>query len=160
MAKSNHNSSENNDDNRRTNGKRRKIEPARKAPDSERGLTHSPYFNGPLYERMSQDLHLGSRRRGLMKNTFELSGSSPTTANSRPTRSPKINCDSSFSIRRITKTSPADRCVSRTRASSFSTLARANATGKRLLRCGSKTSNGCRKCSAPSYAVAPETLDL
>ena len=65
MAKSNHNSSENNDDNRRTNGKRRKIEPARKAPQAERGLTHSPYFNGPLYERMSQDLHLG----GMAKRT-------------------------------------------------------------------------------------------
>lgn len=67
MAKSNHNSSENNDDNRRTNGKRRKIEPARKAPQTERGLTHSPYFNGPLYERMSQDLHLG----GMAKRTHE-----------------------------------------------------------------------------------------
>ncbi len=33
--------------------------PALKAQDTERGLTHSPYFNGPLYERMSNDLHLG-----------------------------------------------------------------------------------------------------
>ena len=67
MAKSNHNSSENNDDHRKFNGKRRKIEPPRTAPDSERGLTHSPYFNGPLYERMSQDLHLG----GMSKRTHE-----------------------------------------------------------------------------------------
>ena len=37
----------------------RKIEPARKAPLTERGLTHSPYFNGMLYQRMSEDLHLG-----------------------------------------------------------------------------------------------------
>ncbi|MEZ6032337.1 MAG: hypothetical protein R3C17_04535 [Planctomycetaceae bacterium] len=61
MTSSNNNSSHNNDDdnkNRRgANAKRRKIEPLRKAPDSERGLTHSPYFNGTLYERMSQDLH-------------------------------------------------------------------------------------------------------
>jgi integrase/recombinase XerD len=45
----------------------RKIEPPRKAPDSERGLTHSPYFNGPLYQRMSEDLHLG----GMSKRTHE-----------------------------------------------------------------------------------------
>jgi len=36
-----------------------KIEPPRKAPQTERGLTHSPHFNGPLYQRMSEDLHLG-----------------------------------------------------------------------------------------------------
>jgi len=30
-----------------------------KAPQTERGLTHSPHFNGPLYQRMSEDLHLG-----------------------------------------------------------------------------------------------------
>jgi len=33
--------------------------PALKSPGTERGLTQSPYFNGPLYERMSEDLHLG-----------------------------------------------------------------------------------------------------
>ena len=67
---SSHNNNNNNDDNknrRRANAKRRKIEPPRKAPDSERGLTHSPYFNGTLYERMSQDLHLG----GMAKRTHE-----------------------------------------------------------------------------------------
>ena len=58
-TESNRNSSQNNDDNRRTNGNRRKIEPARKAPDSERGLTSSPYFNGPFYEHWSHDLHPG-----------------------------------------------------------------------------------------------------
>ena len=63
MVRSDNNSSHNNNNNddnknrRRANAKRRKIEPPRKAPDSERGLTHSPYFNGTLYERMSQDLH-------------------------------------------------------------------------------------------------------
>lgn len=72
MTRPNNNSSHsNNDDNiknrRRANAKRRKIEPPRKAPDSERGLTHSPYFNGTLYERMSQDLHLG----GMAKRTHE-----------------------------------------------------------------------------------------
>ena len=67
MANSNHNSSPNNDDQRKFNAKRRKIEPARTAPQTERGLTHSPYFNGPLYERMSEDLHLG----GMSKRTHE-----------------------------------------------------------------------------------------
>lgn len=67
MTKSNHNSSQNNDDQRKFNGKRRKIEPSRKAPQTERGLTHSPYFNGSLYERMSEDLHLG----GMAKRTHE-----------------------------------------------------------------------------------------
>ena len=38
--------------------------PAMKSPGTERGLTHSPYFNGPLYERMSEDLHLGGKRPG------------------------------------------------------------------------------------------------
>ena len=37
------------------------------APQTERGLTHSPYFNGPLYQRMSEDLHLG----GMSKRTHE-----------------------------------------------------------------------------------------
>jgi hypothetical protein len=67
MAKSSHNSSQNNDGDRHFNGKRRKIELTRSAPNSERGLTHTPYFNGPLYERMSQDLHLG----GKSKRTHE-----------------------------------------------------------------------------------------
>lgn len=67
MANSKRNSSPNNDDQRKFNGKRRKIEPARTAPKTERGLTHSPYFNGPLYERMSEDLHLG----GMSKRTHE-----------------------------------------------------------------------------------------
>ena len=67
MTKSNHNPSQNNVDNRKFNAKRRMIDPARKAPQTERGLTHSPYFNGPLYERMSEDLHLG----GMSKRTHE-----------------------------------------------------------------------------------------
>ena len=46
---------------------RRNVEPPRTTPDTERGLTHSPYFNGPLYERMSEDLHLG----GMSKRTHE-----------------------------------------------------------------------------------------
>ena len=45
----------------------RKVEPSRTAPQTERGLTHSPYFNGPLYERMIEDLHLG----GMPKRTHE-----------------------------------------------------------------------------------------
>ena len=44
---------------RRRAASNRRIEPPRKAPQTERGLTHSPYFNGPLYQRMSEDLHLG-----------------------------------------------------------------------------------------------------
>ena len=53
--------------NRRRAAQNRKIEPPRKAPQTERGLTHSPYFNGPLYQRMSEDLHLG----GMSKRTHE-----------------------------------------------------------------------------------------
>ncbi len=60
-----HNDSRNNNGNR--NARRPKIEPARTAPDTERGLTHSRHFNGPLYERMSQDLHLA----GMTKRTHE-----------------------------------------------------------------------------------------
>jgi len=67
MTQSNHNSSPNSGDHGKRNAKGRKIEPARKAPDSRRGLTHSPYFNGSLYERMSQDLHLG----GMSKRTHQ-----------------------------------------------------------------------------------------
>jgi hypothetical protein len=50
MVRSDNNSSHNNDNNknRNFNANRRKIEPARTAPETERGLTHSPYFNGPL----------------------------------------------------------------------------------------------------------------
>ena len=45
----------------------REIAPPRQAPETERSLTHSPYFNGPLYERMSEDLHLG----GMSQRTHE-----------------------------------------------------------------------------------------
>jgi len=44
--------------NRRRAARNRKIEPPRKAPQTEPSLTHSPYFNGPLYQRMSEDLRL------------------------------------------------------------------------------------------------------
>jgi site-specific recombinase XerD len=69
MTRSNSNSSHNNNNNNnnRANASRRKIEPPHKAPDTERGLTHSPYFNGSLYERMSEDLHLG----GMAKRTHQ-----------------------------------------------------------------------------------------
>ena len=67
MANSNHDSSQNNGDHKKFDAKRRKIEPPRTAPDTERVLTHSPYFNGSLYQRMSEDLHLG----GLSKRTHE-----------------------------------------------------------------------------------------
>ncbi len=64
-AKNNRNQSESRSARRATGN--RKVEPPRRAPRSERGLTHSPYFNGALYERMSQDLHLG----GMSKRTHE-----------------------------------------------------------------------------------------
>ena len=54
-------------ENRRRAARNRKIEPPRKAPSTERKLTHSPYFNGPRYQRMSEDLHLG----GMSKQTHE-----------------------------------------------------------------------------------------
>ena len=43
------------------------VAPPRKAPASERSLTHSPFFCGGLYERMSEDLSLG----GLSERTHE-----------------------------------------------------------------------------------------
>ena len=60
-------SNDKNSNDNRSSGKRPQMHstvrkapaPALKAPGTERGLTHSPYFNGPLYERMSDDLHLG-----------------------------------------------------------------------------------------------------
>jgi len=64
-AKNNRNQSESRSARRATGD--RKVDPPRRAPRSERGLTHSPYFNGALYERMSQDLHLG----GMSKRTHE-----------------------------------------------------------------------------------------
>ncbi len=73
MANSNHDSSQNNGDLKTFDAKRRKIEPPRTAPDTERRLTHSPYFNGPLYQRMNEDLHLGGMASGaysLMSQAF------------------------------------------------------------------------------------------
>jgi len=41
--------------------------PAKKSPETERSLTHSPYFCGTIYERMSEDLHLA----GMSQRTHE-----------------------------------------------------------------------------------------
>ena len=67
MASSENDRPQDDSANRRRAVRNRKIEPPRKAPSTERGLTHSPYFNGPLYQRMSEDLHLG----GMSKRTHE-----------------------------------------------------------------------------------------
>jgi integrase/recombinase XerD len=67
MASSKRSSDHNNNNNPRRSKTRRNVEPPRTTPATERGLTHSPYFNGPLYERMSEDLHLG----GMSKRTHE-----------------------------------------------------------------------------------------
>lgn len=67
MASSENNRHQDHSANRRRTTRNRNVEPPRTAPDSERGLTHSPYFNGPLYQRMSEDLHLG----GMSKRTHE-----------------------------------------------------------------------------------------
>jgi len=67
MASSENDRHQDDSANRRRAARNRKIEPPRKAPQTERGLTHSPHFNGPLYERMSEDLHLG----GMAKRTDE-----------------------------------------------------------------------------------------
>ncbi len=48
-------------------GAGRPVEPARQMPDSERLLTQSPYFQGPLHERLSDDLHLA----GMARRTHE-----------------------------------------------------------------------------------------
>jgi len=67
MASSENDRHQDDSANRRRAARNRKIEPPRKAPQTERGLTHSPYFNGPLYQRMSEDLHLG----GMARRTHE-----------------------------------------------------------------------------------------
>ena len=67
MAGSKRSSDHNDIQNPRDSKSRRNAEPPRKTPQTQRGLTHSPYFNGPLYERMSEDLHLG----GMSKRTHE-----------------------------------------------------------------------------------------
>lgn len=67
MATSKNNSRRKNSGDRHNATRTRCAEPARSAPDTERGLTHSPYFNGLLYKRMSEDLHLG----GMSKRTHE-----------------------------------------------------------------------------------------
>jgi hypothetical protein len=54
MANSKHDSSQNNGAHKKFDAKRRMIEPPRTAPETERRLTHSPYFNGLLYQRRSQ----------------------------------------------------------------------------------------------------------
>lgn len=51
MATSKNNSSRKNSGDRHNATRTRCAEPARSAPDTERGLTHSPYFNGLLYKR-------------------------------------------------------------------------------------------------------------
>lgn len=66
-SNSSNNRNQDDSENRRNARRKQNVEPARTAPDSERGLTHSPYFNGPLYKRMSEDLHLG----GMAKRTHE-----------------------------------------------------------------------------------------
>ncbi len=66
-SNSSNNRNQDDSENRRNARRKQNVEPAGTAPDSERGLTHSPYFNGPLYKRMSEDLHLG----GMAKRTHE-----------------------------------------------------------------------------------------
>ena len=66
-SNSSNNRNQDDSENRRNARRKQNVDPARTAPDSERGLTHSPYFNGPLYKRMSEDLHLG----GMAKRTHE-----------------------------------------------------------------------------------------
>ncbi|MBL8818561.1 MAG: tyrosine-type recombinase/integrase [Planctomyces sp.] len=63
MARSKNNSSQKDSGNHHNTSRKRNAEPARSAPDTERGLTHSPYFNGLLYKRMSEDLHLKNNRK-------------------------------------------------------------------------------------------------
>ncbi|MBL8814580.1 MAG: hypothetical protein JNL58_01025 [Planctomyces sp.] len=67
MARSKNNNTQKDSGNHHNASRKRNAEPARSAPDTERGLTHSPYFNGLLYKRMSEDLHLG----GMSKRTHE-----------------------------------------------------------------------------------------
>lgn len=67
MATARNNRHQKDSGNHRSDSRKANAEPAWKAPGTERGLTHSPYFHGALYERMSEDLHLG----GMSKRTHE-----------------------------------------------------------------------------------------
>ena len=67
MANAKRNRAQNDSADRKPAAANRMIELPRNAPETERSLTHSPYFNGPLYQRMSEDLHLG----GMSKRTHE-----------------------------------------------------------------------------------------
>lgn|GEM_PF-1289473 len=66
-SNSSNNRNQDDSENRRNARRKQNVELARTAPDSVRGLTHSPNFNGLLYKRMSEDLHLG----GMAKRTHE-----------------------------------------------------------------------------------------
>ncbi len=55
MANAKRNRAQNDSADRKPAAANRMIEPPRNAPETERSLTHSPYFNGPLYQRMSED---------------------------------------------------------------------------------------------------------
>ena len=80
MANSKQNRRQSDSTDRQPAAENRKIEPPRKAPDSERGLTHSPYFNGPLYQRMSEDLHLGGMSRRRLRCDLRSRGSDDSKA--------------------------------------------------------------------------------
>ena len=67
MASSKRNRSQNRSAARKSTAPKKDVAPPRQSPKTERSLTHSPYFNGPLYQRMSEDLHLG----GMSKRTHE-----------------------------------------------------------------------------------------
>ena len=49
MASNSNNGNQDDSENRRNARRKQNVEPTRTAPDSERGLTPSLYFNGPLY---------------------------------------------------------------------------------------------------------------
>ncbi len=147
MATSKNNSRRKNSGDRHNATRTRCAEPALSAPDTERGLTHSPYFNGLLYKRMSEDLHLG----GMSKRTHEgylraVRQLADFCKRSHPIRSRRISFGSSSCISGTTGNSPADHCELPTAASNSSTLAPVSGTGRHSHRCGSKMLNHCLKC--------------
>ncbi len=140
MTRSNNNNNSNNDDNknrRRASAKRRKIEPPRKPPDSERGLTHSPYFNGTLYERMSQDLHLGGMAKRTHEGYLRAVRQLADFCKCSPDKVTEDQLRNFFLHQKNDQNFASGSLRVSFSGVSFSTPARANVTGKRWLRCES-----------------------
>ena len=90
---------------------------------------HSPYFHGPLYQKMAEDLQLTGKAQRTVHGYLLPSANWPTIAESRPTRLPKRNSDATFSICRTSGSLLTVVSASRCRGSSSSFRPPVPATG-------------------------------